>query len=133
MLFYTLFPEENLCVFSAAGRLTLDEMRICHQELSTEPAWSAVETIVTDLRGCWDVDTQFSDHHTRRRMQHNAFGRRRMIWLTGSSSVLGKLTMAENDTLGSYSETRIFQNKDEMEYGLGAVGAGILQCLNKLE
>jgi len=133
MLFYSLFPEENLCIFSAAGELTLDEMRICHQELSTEPDWPNIKTIVTDLRGCWDVDMRFVDHHARRRMELHAFGQRRMVWLTGSSIVLGKLTMAENESTNLSNETCIFQDKEEMALGLSLEDAGIMRCLNGLE
>ena len=133
MLFYSLFPEENRCIFSAAGQLTLDEMRICRQELGTEPQWPNIRTIVTDLRGCWDVDTRFSDDHARRRMEHHAFGQRRMIWLTGSSTVLGTLAMAENNTMGASQDAKVFRDKTEMSRSLGQEDAGIMRCLEELE
>ncbi len=133
MLFYSLFPKENLCIFSAAGELTLDEMRLCHQELATEPDWINIQTILTDLRGCWNVDAHFADAHARRRMEHHAFGQRRMIWLTGSSTVLGRLAMEANDTMPSSNRTRVFQDVDELSRGLGSNDAGIIQCLNGLK
>ncbi len=133
MLFYTLFSRENLCIFSAAGQLSLDEMRLCHQELATEPEWPEIKTIVTDLRGCYDVDSRFADNHARRRMEHNAFGTRRIIWLTGSSTVLGKLAMAANDIMDSSQEPNIFLNVKEMSRSLGEAGEGIMQCLNELD
>jgi len=133
MLFYSLFPEEKLCIFSAAGELTLDEMRVCHQELSTEPDWPGIQTIIADLRGCWSVDRHFADDHARRRMEHHAFGQRRMIWLTGSSSVLGKLAMAGNDAFSSTSSPRVFRDKTEMSRCLGEEDAGIVRCLNDLD
>lgn len=133
MLFYSLFPQENLCIFSAAGKLTFEEMRICHQELATEPDWPTIQTIVTDLRGCYDVDITFTDNHQRRRMEHNAFGLRRMYWLTGSSTVLGKLAMAANDIMDSSHEPNVFLNKNEMSRALGKKSAGIMMCLNDLD
>ena len=133
MLFYSLFPEESLCIFSAAGELTLDEMRLCHQELSTEPEWTNIQTILTDLRGCWNVDSHFADDHARRRMQHNAFGPRRMIWLTGSSSVLGKVAMEANGTWDSSNGTRIFKDIAELSRSLGRKDSGIVRCLNDLQ
>ncbi len=133
MLFYSIFPKENLCIFSAAGELTLDEMRICHQELAAESEWPHIETILTDLRGCWNVDSAFADHHARRRMELNAFGTRRMIWLTGSSTVLGRLAMAENESSASRQQTNIFKDKDELRRGLSLQDAAIVSCLDSLE
>lgn len=133
MLFYSLFPKEKLCIFSAAGELTLDEMRLCHQELETEPDWACVQTIVADLRGCWNVDSTFADNHARRRMEYNAFGSRRMIWLTGSSNVLGLFTMEANAAAESPGETRVFRDMKEMARSLGPGDANIMQRLNDLE
>ncbi len=133
MLFYSLFPEEKLCIFSAAGKLSLDEMRLCHQELATEPDWPCIQTILTDLRGCWDVDIMFTDDHSRRHMQHNAFGSRRMIWLTGSSTVLGQLALSANDSEGSSNAPKVFRDKEEMSFHLGQEDSGIMRCLNGLE
>ncbi len=66
-------------------------------------------------------------------MEHNAFGQRRMIWLTGSSTVLGKLAMAENDSMDAPARPKVFRDKTEMSRGLGTEGAGILRCLEDLE
>ena len=133
MLFYSLFPEEKLCIFSVAGELSMAEMRLCLQELSTEPDWPGANTVVTDLRGCYSVDVQFTDEFGRYRMERNAFGSRRIFWLTGSSIVMGKLAMAANDRQDSSVKPRVFQNKVEMSSCLGPDGAGIMKCLNELE
>jgi hypothetical protein len=133
MLFYSLFPEEKLCIFSVAGELSLSEMRLCLQELATEPAWPDTTTIVADLRGCYNVDVKFTDEFGRYRMERNAFGNRRLFWLTGSSTVMGKLAMAANEKQNYTIEPRVFQNKLEMGRCLGPEGAGIMKCLDELD
>ncbi len=133
MLLYSLFPKEKLCIFSVAGRLTLEEMQQRLDELAAEPQWPDVQTIVTDLRGCWDVDVGFMDTDQRQDMEIRSFGNRRMIWLTGSSSVLGKMAMAANEGLSAGVDPRIFRDKTEMARSLGPSGVGIMHCLQSLE
>lgn len=133
MLFYSLFPDEKLCIFSVAGKLTIEEMQQRLDELAAEADWPTVHTIVTDLRGCWDVDAGFMEADQRQAMEIRSFGNRRMIWLTGSSSVLGKMAMAANEGLSAGVDPRIFRDKTEMARCLGPSGAGIMHCLESME
>jgi len=130
MLFYSLFPEEKLCIFSVAGKLTIEEMRNCFKKLNSEPAWPGVQTIVSDLRGCWDVDVFFESEKDLDKMERTAFGNRRLIWLTGSSQVLGKLSMAASQGESTTSHHQIFQTRAEMSRYLGQDGDKILGCLD---
>ncbi len=133
LLFYSLFPEKKLCIFSAAGELSRPEMKLCLQELATESAWPNINTIVVDLRGCYGVDQQFSDDFSRYRMEQNAFGSRRLFWLTGSSTVLGHLTMAANSSPESALEPRVFHSIEQLGLCLGSEGTEIMQCLAELD
>jgi len=132
MLYYSIFPDQNLCIFHAGNELTRQEMLECYEDLVMDPRWSDVDTVLTDLRDCDDVDARFGNDTTRRRMEMNAFGNRRLIYLTGQTNFLGKMSMAEIEGGSSMLERYQFENEDELERYLGEDGQMLQECLATL-
>jgi hypothetical protein len=132
MLYYSIFSDQNLCIFHAGSELTRQEMLECYEDLMMDPRWPDVDTVLADLRDCEDVDARFGNDATRHRMEKNAFGNRRLIWLTGQTELLGKMTMAEIEGGSSMVERYQFQDEDELERYLGEDGRMLQECLATL-
>ena len=132
MLYYSIFPDQNLCIFHAGSELTRQEMLECYEDLVMDPLWPDVDTVLTDLRDCEDVDARFGNDATRRRMEMNAFGNRRLIYLTGQTEFLGKMAMAEIEGGANMVERYQFEHEDELERYLGEDGRMLQDCLATL-
>ncbi len=134
MLFYSIFPSQKLCIFHVGETLTHDEMLECYRDLKVDSRWEDVDTVLADLRDCVDVDVSFIEQSGRIRMENKVFGFRKVIWLTGHSNVLGKLSMAEESGGDRSSLERYqFENSRELERYFGEEGCEILECLLALE
>ena len=114
MLFYSIFPNQKLCIFHVGETLTHAEMLECYEDLMVDSRWHEVDTVLADLRECVDVDVSFVDDSGRVRMENLVFGFRKVIWLTGNSTVLGKLSMAEVSGGQRRVERFQFQNPNAM-------------------
>jgi len=132
MLYYSIFQDQNLCIFHAGGELTRQEMLECYEDLIMDPRWPDVDTVLTDLRDCEDVDARFGNDATRQRMEKNAFGNRRLIYLTGHTNFLGKMAMAEIAGGASMVERYQFDHQDDLERYLGEDGLMLQECLATL-
>jgi len=132
MLYYSIFQDQNLCIFKVDFDLTRQEMLECYDDLLMDRRWPFVDTVLVDLRECKDVDAQFGDNATRNRMELNTFGNRRLIWLTGQTNFLEKMAMAEIE--GGTSTVERYQFRDEFELTdyLGEDGLMIQECLATL-
>jgi len=133
MLFYSIFPSQHLCIFHVGETLTHDEMLECYEDLKVDARWEDVDTVLADLRECVDVDVSFVDPSGRIRMENKVFGFRKVIWLTGHSNVLGKLSMAETSGGRGSLERYQFENTRELERYFGDEGHEFLECLMSLE
>ncbi len=133
MLYYSIFQDQNLCIFHAANLLTRQEMLECYEDLLMDPRWPDIGTVLTDLRDCEDVDVRFGNDTTRHRMESNTFGNRRLIWLTGEKNFLEKMSMAEIEGGTSLVERYQFHDENELERYLGEDGKIIQECLATLD
>jgi len=133
MLFYSIFPSQKLCIFHVGETLTHAEMLECYEDLKVDSRWDGVDTVLADLRDCVDVDVSFVEDSGRVRMENKVFGFRKVIWLTGHSTVLGKLSMAEVSGGQSSLERYQFENSRELERYFGDEGHELLECLLSLE
>lgn len=104
----------------------------CYDDLMMDSRWSDVDTVLVDLRECEDVDAKFGNSATRNRMELNTFGNRRLIWLTGQTSFLGKMAMAEVEGGTSSSERYQFKDEFELTGSLGDDGLIMQECLATL-
>ncbi len=64
MLHYSIFQDQNLCIFHTSGLLTRQEMLECYEDLMMDLRWPGVETVLVDLRDCEDVAAQFGNDAT---------------------------------------------------------------------
>ncbi len=132
MLYYSIFQDQDLCIFHAGSELKRQEMLECFDDLMMDPRWPDVDTVLVDVRDCQDVDAKFGNDITRRRMESNAFGNRRLIYLTGQTEFLGKMAMAEIEGGANLMERYQFQNEDQLERFLGEDGRMLQDCLATL-
>ena len=132
MLCYSIFQDQNLYIFHAGPKLTRQVMLECFDDLLMDPHWPGVDTVLVDLRECHDVDARFGNDATRRRMELNVFGHRRLIWLTGHTEFLEKMTMAEMEGGAGIVERYQFSELDDLEIYMGDAGLMIQDCLATL-
>ena len=133
MLYYSIFQAHRLCIFHVGEQLTHEEMQECYQDLLVDSRWQEVDTVLTDLRECLEVDVSFVNDAARMRMENTVFGKRKVIWLTGRSNFLGKMAMARAEGGANTAERYQFQNTRDLVRFLGEDGYGIMECLLDFE